>query len=159
MYDGCVARRESLQSVLPTPKLRKERPQRTAHAAIILRDDGAILLEHRPPAGIWGGLWTFPQFEEKADALVWMEQLSPRSGAASSVVEALPPYSHSFTHFDLTLHPLLMRKAQNAPAVAETDRYCWYDVRQPAKIGLAKPAVDLIRRLDASRKDLAGSEW
>jgi A/G-specific adenine glycosylase len=125
----------------------------------VLRDDGAILLEHRPPVGIWGGLWTFPQFEEKADALVWMEKLSSRSDGADTAVESLPPYSHSFTHFDLTLLPLLMRKARSAPAVAEPDRYCWYDVRQPAKIGLAKPAVDLIRRLDASRNDLAGSEW
>ncbi len=33
----------------------------------------------------------------------------------------------------------------SSPAIADAERYCWYDVKQPAKIGLAKPAVDLIR--------------
>jgi A/G-specific adenine glycosylase len=97
----------------------------------MVRDDGAVLLERRPPAGIWGGLWTLPQFDE------------PQSipGAA-----ALPPYFHSFTHFDLTLQPLLVR-ATSIPHVDDTERYCWYDPRQPARIGLTKPTVDLIRAL------------
>ena len=68
---------------------------------------------------------------------------------ASLTTQALPPYSHSFTHFDLTLQPLLVRNAREILAVADAQQYCWYDVRQPAKIGLAKPAVDLIRGLAA----------
>jgi hypothetical protein len=32
-------------------------------------------------------------------------------------------------------------------SVADMDRYCWYDPRQPAKIGLTKPTVDLIRAI------------
>ena len=31
--------------------------------------------------------------------------------------------------------------------MADADRYCWYERDRPAKIGLAKPAVDLIRAL------------
>jgi hypothetical protein len=38
-------------------------------------------------------------------------------------------------------------------AVADGERYCWYDAKQPAKIGLAKPAVDLIRGLADLRFD------
>ena len=144
MHEHCVARREGMQAALPTPKPRKARPERTAYAAILRRSDGAVLLERRPPTGIWGGLWTFPQFEEHDAALEWMEQ---HVGDAPLTTQALPPYSHSFTHFDLTLQPLLVRDARGRSAIAETDRYCWYDLRQPAKIGLAKPAVDLIRGL------------
>lgn len=144
MHDGCVARREGMQAILPTPKPRKERPSRTAFVAILRRDDGAVLLERRPPAGIWGGLWTFPQFDARDAALAWIEQ---HAIDASLGTQALPPYSHSFTHFDLTLQPILVRNAREVPAVGEAQRYCWYNVRQPAKIGLAKPAVDLIRGL------------
>jgi A/G-specific adenine glycosylase len=61
--------------------------------------------------------------------------------------QSLPPYSHSFSHFDLTLQPLLVRNAREILSVADGQRFCWYDARQPAKIGLAKPAVDLIRGL------------
>ncbi|MDY6945978.1 MAG: A/G-specific adenine glycosylase [Pseudomonadota bacterium] len=144
MHEPCVARREGMQAILPTPKPRKARSERTAYAAILQRADGAVLLERRPPMGIWGGLWTFPQFEVHDAALAWMEQ---HAGDGPLTTQALPPYSHSFTHFDLTLQPILVRDARERLAVAEADRYCWYDVRRPAKIGLAKPAVDLIRGL------------
>jgi A/G-specific adenine glycosylase len=144
MHELCVARREGMQAVLPTPKPRKERPERTAYAAILQRADGAVLLERRPPVGIWGGLWTFPQFDDRDDAVAWMER---HTGESSLATRALPPYSHSFTHFELTLEPLLVRDARERPAIADAERYCWYDAKQPAKIGLAKPAVDLIRGL------------
>ena len=144
MHDSCVARREGMQSVLPTPKPRKERPARTAYATILMRDDGAVLLERRPPVGIWGGLWTFPQFEHRDAAIEWLEQ---HVGDHAPATQALPPYLHTFTHFDLTLQPILLRNARDSLGVADAARYCWYDVKQPAKIGLAKPAVDLIRAL------------
>ena len=139
LTEHCVARIEGRQSVLPTPRPKKIRPQRSAHVVLMVRDDGAVLLEHRPPAGIWGGLWTLPQFDERAAADAWIGQ----GGGGVS----LPPYSHSFTHFDLTLHPLLVRSLP-AQAVADSPRYCWYEPRQPARIGLAKPAVELIRALE-----------
>jgi A/G-specific adenine glycosylase len=127
----CVARIEGRQSVLPAPRPKKVRPQRTAYVVLMVRDDGAVLLERRPPRGLWGGLWTLPQFDER--------QSIP--GAVS-----LPPYFHSFTHFDLTLQPLLVRAA-SMQGVEDPDRYCWYDPRQPARIGLTKPTVDLIRAI------------
>lgn len=144
MHEPCIARREGMQAILPTPKPRKARPERTAYAAILRRSDGAVLLERRPPVGIWGGLWTFPQFDAHDAALTWMER---HTGEGALATRALPPYSHSFTHFDLTLQPILLHAPREQSAIADGERYCWYDAKQPAKIGLAKPAVDLIRGL------------
>lgn len=140
LEEQCVARIEGKQSLLPTPRPKKVRPRRTAHIVILARGDGAVLLERRPPAGLWGGLWTFPQFDDAAAATSWMEE-SRGDGPRVN----LPPYFHSFTHFDLILHPVLMQNALDTYAIADADRYCWYDPRRPARIGLAKPAVDLIR--------------
>jgi A/G-specific adenine glycosylase len=151
LSEHCVARIEARQAELPTPRPKKTRPHRTAHLVVAQRDDGALLLERRPPAGIWGGLWTFPQFDDHAAALLWAEQW--RGGSDAPL--PLASYSHAFTHFDLTLHPLLMRAIPRS-TVADTDRYCWYDPRQPAKIGLAKPAVDLIRLLNPTVPGDAG---
>lgn len=139
LAEHCVARIEGRQSALPKPRPKKIRPQRSAYVVLMVRDDGAVLLERRPPAGIWGGLWTLPQFDAREAAQAWVRD----DGATS-----LPPYFHSFTHFDLTLHPLLVRGSLLAEGVADSDRYCWYQPRQPARIGLAKPAVALIRALD-----------
>jgi A/G-specific adenine glycosylase len=109
---------------------------------ILVRDDGAVLLERRPLAGIWGGLWTLPQFDAREAAQSWISER-----AAADRTSAMPPYAHSFTHFDLTLHPLVLHAA-SITALADDGRYCWYEPRQPARIGLAKPAVELIRALD-----------
>ncbi len=147
LTEHCVARIEGRQSVLPTPRPKKIRPQRTAYVVLMVRDDGAVLLERRPPAGIWGGLWTLPQFDDIEAAHAWIPP-ALRGGGQGGGIRSLPPYAHSFTHFDLTLHPLLVRAAP-VGAVADDDRYCWYEPRQPARIGLAKPAVELIRSLDA----------
>jgi A/G-specific adenine glycosylase len=142
----CVARIEGRQSALPAPRPKKLRPQRTAYVVLMVRDDGAVLLQRRPPAGIWGGLWTLPQFD---DVAAIPAALSGERGATS-----LPPYFHSFTHFDLTLHPLLVRAAA-VQAVADNESYCWYEPARPAKIGLAKPAVDLIGALHAQPRGAA----
>jgi len=148
LSEHCVARIEGLQSVLPTPRPKKQRPQRTAYVVIALNPAGAVWLERRPPVGIWGGLWTFPQFEDHAQALEWTtQQLSATAVTdAQKTAARLPEYRHSFTHFDLTLHPLLVRTIGDRDLVADEQRL-WYDPRQPAMIGLAKPAVDLIEQL------------
>src|SRR5690606_36680605 len=138
MHDDCTARREGLQAVLPTPRPRKERPLRQSVAAIVQREDGAVLLEKRPPTGLWGGLWTFPQFDSQALAADWVDS---RFAGASDARQMLAPYAHVFTHFDLQLLPILVQLHGPALAATESSGYCWYDVRRPARIGLTKPAV------------------
>jgi A/G-specific adenine glycosylase len=143
LREHCVARAEGLQQVLPTPRPRKARPQRTAYLLIVRRADGALLLEQRPPSGVWGGLWSFPQFEQRDAALQWLG-LAP-----DTAVTSLAAYEHAFTHFDLTLHGLVV-EARAAARVAESAQHLWYDPRQPARIGLAKPTLDLIDSLLAA---------
>lgn len=140
----CVAFERGLQALLPTPRPKKERPARRAYALIVRNAHDAVLLEQRAPTGLWGGLWTFPQFDTREAAVTWA---CAHLHCDASSLEALPPYRHAFTHFDLTLYPLLMRTEK--VRVEETHRL-WYDRRQPVRIGLAKPAVDLIGSLPCS---------
>ncbi|AMN47972.1 A/G-specific adenine glycosylase [Steroidobacter denitrificans] len=141
----CVARIEARQSVLPTPRPKKPRPRRRAYALILQRRDGAVLLERRPPSGLWGGLWTFPQFDTRRAAAQWAANAGPVTNNVLHL-RALAPYAHAFTHFDLSLRPLLIRVGER-PGVADLDRYRWYHAHRPAKIGLAKPVIDLLAAL------------
>jgi A/G-specific adenine glycosylase len=145
VQERCVARIEHRQHVLPTPRPKKARPQRTAFALIAMNPLGAVLLEQRPAVGLWGGLWTFPQFEDRQSLDAWLEQ----NAAIDISGELLPTYHHAFTHFDLALQPYLVKVA---PAARVEERaHVWYDPAQPARIGLAKPAVDLIHALRTER--------
>jgi A/G-specific adenine glycosylase len=140
LREHCLAHAAGLQHVLPVPRPRKVRPHRSAYLLILQREDGAVLLEQRPPTGVWGGLWAFPQFDARETALQW-------AGAGRQAERELAAYQHAFTHFDLTLYPLVVAAVPHH--VADAARALWYDPRRPARIGLAKPTLDLIEILPA----------
>jgi A/G-specific adenine glycosylase len=141
VQQDCVAKAKGLQAQLPAPKPRKARVQREAHVVIAVEPGGAVLLERRPASGIWGGLWSFPQFDDDDQASAWIgTELGP-----AGTPRAWPPYKHAFTHFDLTLHPLVLGPVVAALRVADADRYCWYDPGKPAEVGLAAPVTALIK--------------
>jgi A/G-specific adenine glycosylase len=135
--DGCVARATGRQATLPSPRPRRSRPHREAIALLLVRSDGAVLLEDRPPEGLWGGLASLMMFESDAEALSWCEEHVGPVGSG----RALPAYEHAFTHFDLTLHPIVVC----AEASGEIEGHRWFDPAHPQRIGLSKPAVDLMR--------------
>jgi A/G-specific adenine glycosylase len=104
-----------------------------------------ILLEKRPASGIWGGLWSPPQFEDAVAALDWCRR---EVGEPVSMPTVLAPIDHAFTHFDLTLHPLRVYcPPREANAVAETDARLWYSLSDPPRVGLPQPILKLIERL------------
>lgn len=142
----CQARQLGLQTTLPTPKPKLHRPQREAFALVAVNARGATLLEQRPLTGLWGGLWVCPQFESESALQIWAQQHL----RMSSMMTALPTIEHAFTHFDLRLQPRQVL-AEEALMVADstTDKggYCWYDPSQPARIGLAKPVLQIFKLL------------
>ena len=101
----CAARREGVQARYPAPRPRRATPHRKT-AFLVLRDpEGALLLERRPPAGIWGGLWCFPECGPDADVEAMCRE---RFGVRPVATTALAPIAHGFTHFKLDVHPILV---------------------------------------------------
>ncbi len=147
----CVAAREGRQSELPGRKRKRVRPSR--EATLLIATTGrtgsrAVLLERRPSPGIWGGLWSPPQFDSESAAMQWC--LSELSGEAEGV-ERLAPIEHAFTHFDLRLNPVRVRCAA-AGAVCEGDDRLWYRLDTPARVGLPQPIAKLLEQLREERR-------
>jgi A/G-specific adenine glycosylase len=140
----CQAFAQGRQAQLPTAKPRTIRPQREAFALVARNTQGAVLLEQRPPAGLWGGLWICPQFETHAAMQLWIDVHLQHDG----VMHALPIIDHAFTHFDLRLQPALLTAATQLATVADTAGLCWYDPKSPPRIGLAKPVLDILKALE-----------
>ena len=101
----CVALREGRIAELPgaKPATKRPRPQREAWLILAEDEQGRWLLEQRPGAGIWGGLWCPPVIERDAD---WAAALRERHGLAIPEWQQDAPIDHAFSHFDLRLHPL-----------------------------------------------------
>jgi A/G-specific adenine glycosylase len=143
LHISCVAKIQNLQSQLPTPRPRRVRPQRVAYVAVISDAAHAILLQQRPAAGIWGGLWVCPQFDDEQSCESFVRA---RIQNVTSL-QKLPVIHHAFTHFDLQLHPYWVQQVTPRSVVADETEYCWYDPQRPARIGLAKPVLDILKLL------------
>jgi A/G-specific adenine glycosylase len=121
----CIARREKRTAELPAPRPRRELPQRHVRW-LVLRHDGAVLVERRPAPGIWGGLWCFPEL----------------AGRAPAGAKALAPIEHAFTHFRLRILPLL-REVKRAPARSGR----WLRIEEAEGAALPAPVKTLLARL------------
>jgi A/G-specific adenine glycosylase len=144
----CVAAREGRQTELPGNKARRERKAREATLLIAEAGDEAelaVLLERRPAPGIWGGLWSPPQFDDEAAALAWCG----REIGRVELTERLEPIDHAFTHFDLRLNPVRVR-CQSLSQAREAEDRLWYAFNAPPRIGLPQPIVELFGRMRVS---------
>ncbi len=146
----CQAFAQGLQTSLPSPRPKqKARRLRTTHMLIAVGENGAVLLEQRPARGLWGGLWSLPEFADEAAAAALC---SARLGIAEPTLEQQPVLRHVFTHFDLDILPLCVR-CQPGGALMDGPGYLWYNSRAPQRLGLAAPVAGLIRSyvLEGSR--------
>jgi A/G-specific adenine glycosylase len=109
---------------------------------VALEPAGAVLLERRPQRGVWGGLWCLPEFASASAAHAYARAALD---AAPAPPQQLGPIEHAFTHFDLTITPLLVRCASES-AVRE-EGALWYNIPAPARVGLPAPVTGLLSRL------------
>jgi A/G-specific adenine glycosylase len=115
---SCVALRKGLTTELPAPRLKKAVPSRST-TWLVLRHGGQVLLERRPSPGIWGGLWSFPEMTGQ-DVAEGCRRLGLHMGS----MRKLEAIEHGFTHFRLTIHPVLCEVKQPMPR-AETPGHVW----------------------------------
>lgn len=135
----CVASRTGTTATLPGARTGKRvRPRRHA-VMLVLLHEGRILLERRPPVGIWGGLLSLPELPDGQSAEPHVLQ---RFGCTVSSVVALPRLRHGFTHFELEIQPLLCKTDRIVPALADNGRV-WLAPGDTARAALPAP----VRRL------------
>lgn len=124
---SCVARSQGRQAELPGVRPRRQRPVRAA-SFVLLRSGTQVLLERRPPAGIWGGLLALPQFEPDLDEPALQAALRARFGLRAADLQRLPERRHDFTHYRLVLQTWTGRAAAGELAEPGTAEW-WEDAR------------------------------
>ena len=145
MADLCVARRDDRIAELPAARPRKAVPQRRVRVAVI-HADGRVLLERRPPAGIWGGLLALPEIpDSEADAGRWLET---RFGFAPRTGLALAPLNHTFTHFRLEITPIRFEVDAAGRRIADAD-HRWLALGELDSAGLPTPVRRILEGLAA----------
>lgn len=144
LADGCVALREGLVDALPTPRPGKTLPEREAIALLLEDGEGRLLLQRRPPTGIWASLWTLPQAETESELRAWFER---EVDGDFDAADALPTIVHTFSHYRLHLQPLRLRKVAPLARVGDNDAQRWVARAELAGFGLPAPIRKLLDSL------------
>lgn len=138
----CQAHAAGEPARYPAPRPRKTLPERQATFLLVSNDAGEVLLERRPPGGIWGGLWSLPEAEGESAA-----QWCRRHGLRLRAETPWPVLRHSFSHFHLAIAPLHVRVKEAAGAVMEAGGAVWYKTELCDQLGLPAPIKRLLARL------------
>jgi len=137
----CLANARGWQAKLP-----ERRPKRTLPVKqlrlVVLRCGDAVLLEQRPPTGVWGGLCSLPEIAADADPIAWARVL----GIEARGARRLPLVRHAFSHYRIEAEPMLVH-AERLPARAAEPGLLWYNLRAPQQVGLPRPVQRLLATL------------
>ena len=148
LASGCHAFRYGEQQLLPTGRTRNSLPVRRIVFAVLENEQGEILLEKRPPAGVWGGLWSFPEYSSDTELADWIKT---RAVLVSEALTTLPQIRHSFSHFHLDITPVKAVIRDKADTIGDNEAYLWYAPEHGPEIGMAAPVKALMEKHNRQR--------
>lgn len=139
----CAAFQAGDVSRYPGKKPSKATPVRQTLMLLLENERGEILLEQRPPSGLWGGLWCLPEVSQRG----LLEAALHQRGLTGEREKSLPDFRHTFSHFHLDISPLRIRVKPAGKNVHETTRQRWVKHNNPGELGLAAPIKKLLESL------------
>jgi A/G-specific adenine glycosylase len=135
----CVAFKAKRTNTLPTPKPATALPRRQTVMLIMLHN-GEVLLQKRPPAGVWASMWSFPEIaaeEEVRAACV------ARFAARVKRQKWLPVLKHGFSHFELDIRPVLLQ-VDGVRAQAAEPGQLWLSLEDAQRAAVPAPVRKLL---------------
>ena len=137
----CVALATGQVSRLPAARPRKVLPVKAARLLLVDDGAGAILLEKRPPAGIWGGLWSLPELSMDDDIASACQQ---RWGLRVQSTADGSRFRHTFSHYHFDITPCRVHFKAGVALVNDADRR-WYRASQSRPLALAAPVQRILK--------------
>ena len=138
----CLALKNQRVNELPTPRPKKQIPVKTVRMLMLTNNKGEILLEKRPPTGIWGGLWSLPELALEQDIALHCEQ---RWGYQIEGVEDQLAFRHTFSHYHLDITPCSVRVVSQSMQVQDSEQL-WSDADEVDNYALATPVVNILQQ-------------
>ncbi|MGS0469002.1 A/G-specific adenine glycosylase [Cobetia marina] len=145
----CVAHARGEEKRFPESKPKKAIPTRQTLMLLVSDEAGRILLERRPPTGIWGGLWAPPLVEDREAAREWVA----REARGAHLEAPLDSFEHVFSHFRLTItpQPVQLGAAELTPSAEDGVNEHgagrrFVDPAAPDAVGLPAPVKALLAR-------------
>ncbi|MFH8135487.1 A/G-specific adenine glycosylase [Pantoea osteomyelitidis] len=145
LNSGCVAYANNSWASYPGKKPKQTLPERSGWFLMMQHGDG-VWLEQRPPVGLWGGLFCFPQFSSEEALQAWLDVRGIKGQP-----QQMTAFRHTFSHFHLDIVPMWLEWPSAGAAMDEAGGL-WYNLAQPPSVGLAAPVERLLHELRHPRQ-------
>jgi A/G-specific adenine glycosylase len=139
----CIAYWQDSIALYPGRKNSKPLPVKAVQMLMIRNPDGELLLQQRPPTGLWGGLWCLPEIDTAEDAAVQCKNLCQQKPITQEIWSG---WRHSFSHYHLDITPVLLDLAKTSTTITESG-WRWATPAQSHTLGLPAPVVRLMAQL------------
>ncbi|KPQ29291.1 MAG: A/G-specific adenine glycosylase [Marinobacter excellens HL-55] len=139
----CQAYANSETQLYPGSKPKKAKPEKTTWMLILEDAEGRILLERRPPSGIWGGLWSLPELDPAYGSEELQDACERELGIACSNPDLISGFRHTFSHYHLHIQPARLPVIRSTQ-IADTDRLRWLHRDEALTLGLPAPIRTLL---------------
>jgi len=139
---ACIARIKNIVNDLPTPKPVKKLPVKQIFFLILRNKQAQFFLEKRPTSGIWGGLWSFPEFATYSEIESWCLE----KNMSLQSVNRLEEQRHTFSHYHLDYTGIIINTETLKNNVLEDNQSVWYKMGQNTALGLPTPIQRLINQ-------------
>jgi A/G-specific adenine glycosylase len=145
---SCIARKAERQLDFPGSKPKRIIPNRETVFAIIENSKGEVLLQQRPPTGIWGGLWCFPEFspDEKIAG-----KIKKKFGLNIKQLTEHESFKHTFSHFHLMIKPIHIRLKGRVNMINDEGLSTWLNPAKNSSLGFPAPVVSMLEDLNNKR--------
>jgi A/G-specific adenine glycosylase len=143
----CMARITQRVNELPMRKPKKAIPEKFT-VMLVIEHDKSILLEQRPPTGIWGGLLSLPEVSRlltPSERPISKEDLHAELAEFGEVeaISVMPEFTHTFSHYKLTVVPLRV-KMRRVCMIAAQANYQWLPAAKLKEAALPAPIKKLL---------------
>jgi len=143
LANDCVANIEGLTAQLPESKPARALPTRETMMLIIRDASGRLLLQRRPPVGVWAQLWSLPEAADIESATSNVSTIASRS--SDITFRHLPRFTHTFSHYRLGITPIAC-DVERATRIADAPDNRWLLPEEAAQLGLPAPVRKLIEK-------------
>lgn len=146
MQSDCLAYKTEQQHTLPKSKPKKAIPQKQTWALVIESKNG-LLLEKRPPSGIWGGLYSLPEAPPTLKAEELEQYCADKLGIQVNYLEAHQSIHHTFSHYKLEIRPAIFRASTIRHEIKSNDSYNWLSNNELGSAALPAPISKYLNKL------------
>jgi A/G-specific adenine glycosylase len=151
--ESCIAHSQGIEKTLPYSKPHKTLPVREVTLLILQKNTHSVLLEKRPPVGVWASLWSLPEINGISSFKEIKKICHQRFQLEIEKVQIGTSFRHTFSHFHLDIVPALITVTAKNSLLMENEQQIWYDLKNSQTVGLPAPIKALLNNLEKIQND------